>query len=114
MIRQNKLLEGPALRALFDRVVGISIEKKATLGRKMRIDTTVVEAPIRYPTDSGLLEDAVRVMYRNMRRLLDAGIKLPSKLVDVAPSFLAGKGDLIQKAVDSGWTFDQFCKEIVK
>ena len=26
----------------------------------MRIDTTVVEAPIRYPTDSGLLEDAVR------------------------------------------------------
>ena len=86
MIRQNKLLEGPALRALFDRVVGISIEKKATLGRKMRIDTTVVEAPIRYPTDSGLLEDAVRVVYRNMRRLLDAGIKLPSKLVNVARS----------------------------
>lgn len=52
----------------------------------MRIDTTVVEAPIRYPTDSGLLEDAVRVVYRNMRRLLDAGIKLPSKLVDVSRS----------------------------
>jgi IS5 family transposase len=109
MIRQNKLLEGPALRALFDRVVGISVEKKATRGRKMRIDTTVVEAPIRYPTDSGLLEDAVRVVYRNMRRLIDAGIKLPSKLVDVGRSVtrrcneikqaLRKKGDEAREAI---------------
>jgi IS5 family transposase len=109
MIRQSKLLEGPALRALFDRVVGISIENKATLGRKMRIDTTVVEAPIRYPTDSGLLEDAVRVVYRNMRRLLDAGIKLPRKLVDVGRSVtrrcneikqaLRKKGDEAREAI---------------
>ena len=109
MIRQNKLLEGPTLRALFDRVVGISVEQKATKGRKMRIDTTVVEAPIRYPTDSGLLEDAVRVVYRNMRRLLDAGIKLPSKLVDVGRSVtrrcneikqaLRKKGDEAREAI---------------
>ena len=109
MIRQNKLLEGPALRALFDRVVGISVEKKTTRGRRMRIDTTVVEAPIRYPTDSGLLEDAVRVVFRNMRRLLDAGIKLPSKLVDVSRSVtrrcneikqaLRKKGDEAREAI---------------
>lgn len=109
MIRQNKLLEGPALRALFDRIVGISVEKKTTRGRRMRIDTTVVEAPIRYPTDSGLLEDAVRVVYRNMRRLLDAGIKLPSKLVDVSRSVtrrcneikqaLRKKGDEAREAI---------------
>ena len=109
MIRQNKLLEGPALRALFERVVGISVEKKATQGRKMRIDTTVVEAPIRYPTDSGLLEDAVRVVYRNMARLFAAGIKLPSHLVNVSRSVtrrcneikqaLRKKGDEAREAI---------------
>jgi IS5 family transposase len=83
MIRQNQLLEGPALRALFDRVVAVAVEKKVTRGSKMRVDTTVVEAPIHYPTDSGLLEDAVRVVFRNMRRLVEAGIKLPGRLVNV-------------------------------
>lgn len=86
MIRQNKLIDSPALRKLFQRTVDGAIEQKVTRGTKMRIDTTVVEAPIRYPTDSGLLEDAVRVVYRNMKRLLDAGIKLPSKLVNVGRS----------------------------
>jgi IS5 family transposase len=109
MIRQNKLLEGPALRALFDRVVGIAVEKKATSGRKMRIDTTVVEAPIRYPTDSGLLEDAVRVIYRNMRRLLEAGLRISGKLVNVRRSVvrrcneikqaLRKKGDEAREAI---------------
>src|ERR1700737_943184 len=37
MIRQNKLLEAPPLRALFDRVVGISVEKKARRARKLRM-----------------------------------------------------------------------------
>lgn len=38
-------------------------------GQKLRIDTTVVETDIHYPTDSHLLWDAVRVLTRLVKRL---------------------------------------------
>ena len=38
-------------------------------GRKIRVDTTAVEGPIRYPQDSRLLSDSVRVLTRWLRRL---------------------------------------------
>ena len=38
-------------------------------GRKIRVDATSVESDIRYPTDSQLLYDAIRVVTRLMRRL---------------------------------------------
>jgi IS5 family transposase len=38
-------------------------------GRKMRLDTTVVETNIHYPTDSNLLGDGVRVLTRAMERI---------------------------------------------
>jgi IS5 family transposase len=77
LIRLGQLLAGPVLRALFERCVAIAVERKVTRGRKMRVDTTVTEAPIRYPTDSGLCEDAIRVLDRSMRHLEEQGAKLP-------------------------------------
>jgi len=44
------------------RVVEIAQENKIATGRKMRVDTTVVETDIHYPTDSTLLGDGVRVL----------------------------------------------------
>src|SRR5258707_3265481 len=38
-------------------------------GRRLRVDTTVVETNIHYPTDSTLLADGVRVVTRTLRRL---------------------------------------------
>jgi IS5 family transposase len=38
-------------------------------GGKMRVDTTVVESNIHYPTDSGLLNDAARVLTRTMKKI---------------------------------------------
>jgi IS5 family transposase len=49
-------------------------EKKVLRGRKVRVDTTVVEADIHYPTDAQLLADGVRVVMRTVRRLQQAGI----------------------------------------
>jgi IS5 family transposase len=37
-------------------------------GRRFRIDTTVVETNVHYPTDSTLLQDGVRVLTRTMQR----------------------------------------------
>jgi IS5 family transposase len=38
-----------------------------THGRRFRIDTTVVETNVHYPTDSSLLQDGVRVLTRTMQ-----------------------------------------------
>jgi IS5 family transposase len=72
---------GPeVIEKIHKRVVAIAQEKKVVEGRKMRIDTTVVETNIHYPTDSSLLGDGVRVLTRAMKRIAaivgDAGGKL--------------------------------------
>ena len=40
-----------------------------TRGRKLRVDTTVVETNIHYPTDSSLLGDGTRVLTRTMKKI---------------------------------------------
>jgi transposase, IS5 family len=49
-------------------------ERKLLRSRKLRVDTTVVQAPIDYPTDIGLLADSARVVTRSVRRLQAAGV----------------------------------------
>ena len=80
MIRQEALLGPDALARVFQRVTAVAVEEKVTTGRKLRIDTTVVEAPVHYPTDSSLLTDVVRVVRRGLVRLVAAGARLPFAL----------------------------------
>src|SRR3989449_151738 len=86
LVRLGQLLEGDLLRAVLERVVGVAVERRVTRGRRLRVDTTVVEAPIRYPTDSGLCEDGIRVLRRGVRRLVAAGIRLRGGVRDVRRS----------------------------
>ena len=44
-------------------------EKKVIRGRKLRIDTTVIEADIHYPTDTGLLADGAKVITRTVVKI---------------------------------------------
>ena len=61
---------GPAVIAeLHRRLVQLAQEKGMVPGRKMRVDTTVVETNIHYPTDSSLLEDGARVLTRGMKKI---------------------------------------------
>lgn len=61
---------GPAvIEQIHQRVVAIARDKKIVEGRRLRVDTTVVETNIHYPTDSSLLGDAVRVLTRTMKRI---------------------------------------------
>ena len=61
---------GPeAIEKLHRRVVEIAHDNKIATGRKMRVDTTVVETDIHYPTDSTLLGDGVRVLTRIMKKV---------------------------------------------
>ncbi len=57
---------GPeGVERIHDRVVELAKENHIVKGRKMRLDTTVVETNIHYPTDSNLLGDGVRVLIRD-------------------------------------------------
>jgi IS5 family transposase len=51
------------------RLVTLARQQRVIHGRRLRVDTTVVETTIHYPTDSGLLADGVRVLTRTMKRL---------------------------------------------
>ena len=86
LVRLGQLLDGAVLRELFDRVVAQARAHDVTRGRKLRIDTTVVEAAIRYPTDSGLCEDSIRVLSRAMRVVAAAGVSVPVRLRNVRRS----------------------------
>ena len=69
MGRLGRQLGPEVIRDLNQRVVQIAIENKATEGKKLRVDTTVVETNIHYPTDSTLLGDGVRVLTRVMKKV---------------------------------------------
>jgi IS5 family transposase len=66
--RWSQTIRPETLHALNDRVVELARQAKVTQGRKLRIDGTVVETSIHYPTDSSLLADGVRVLGRVIRR----------------------------------------------
>lgn len=72
MGRLGQALGPEVVQAVHKRLVGIAVEKKVVAGRKLRVDTTVVETNIHYPTDSSLLGDGVRVLTRTMHRLSTA------------------------------------------
>jgi len=57
------------VRVVHDAIVRQAVEEKIIRGRKMRLDTTVNESNIHYPTDTGLLSDGVRVISRTVRKI---------------------------------------------
>jgi IS5 family transposase len=57
------------VKALNDALVLKLKESKVVRGKKLRVDTTVVESDIHYPTDTGLLNDGIRVITRTVTRL---------------------------------------------
>lgn len=74
---------GPqVLKQIHERIVKISRDKGVTAGRRMRLDTTVVETNIHHPTDSTLLGDGVRVLSRIMRKITEITGSIGAKLRD--------------------------------
>ena len=63
-------------------MVAIAQEKEIVSGRRMRVDTTVVETNIHYPTDASLLGDGVRVLTRAMKRVTKLAGAAGAKLRD--------------------------------
>ncbi len=74
---------GPqVVKQIHERMVKIAQHKGVMDGRRMRVDTTVVETNIHYPTDSSLLGDGVRVLTRTMKRIAKIAGATGAKLRD--------------------------------
>jgi IS5 family transposase len=82
LVRLGQAVGPEAIRELHDRLVAIAQERKIIQGCKMRVDTTVVESNIHYPTDSGLLNDGARVLTRTMKRIEQKTGGLKKKIRD--------------------------------
>jgi len=67
--RQARALGPEVIKQIHQRVVELAVENKIVQGRKMRVDTTVVETNIHFPTDSSLLDDGNRVLTRLMKKV---------------------------------------------
>ena len=69
LIRLAGLLDASVLKDVLARLVALGRERRVVRGRRLRVDTTVVETNIHYPTDATLLADGVRVLTRGLRRI---------------------------------------------
>jgi transposase, IS5 family len=86
--RQARALGPDVIKQIHQRIVEMAVENKVVQGRRMRVDTTVVETNIHYPTDSTLLGDGTRVLTRLMKKVTSiagaAGTKLRDRMRTVS------------------------------
>jgi len=81
LIRLAAVLEADVLKRMLARLVQVAVELGLVRGTKLRVDTTVVETNVHYPTDSTLLADGVRVLTRAMRQM---GVRFRDRTRSVA------------------------------
>jgi len=80
--RQALALGPEVIEEIHQRVVEMAVENNVVQGRKMRVDTTVVETNIHYPTDSSLLGDGNRVLIRLMQKVTALAGSVGTKMRD--------------------------------
>lgn len=81
LIRLSRVMGPDVLKRMLARVVELGVELKLVRGTKLRVDTTVVETNVHYPTDSTLLADGVRVLTRTMKKM---GVRFRDRTRSVA------------------------------
>lgn len=84
LLRWAMLIQPQTLQTLLDHVVALARQLQVTRGRKLRVDSTVVQSTIHHPTDSSLLVDSVRTLGRLIRRARPA---VAARLAGVRDAF---------------------------
>jgi IS5 family transposase len=88
----ERVIQPGTLHSINDRVITLAHEYRLTRGYRLRVDPSVTESNIHYPTDSSLLVDGVRVLSRWLKR---ARPHLPATL-DVA-TLCRGRGRSVRR-----------------
>ena len=81
-MKLTKRLGPELLEELNGGLLALAVERKVLRSRRLRVDTTVVEADIRSPTDSGLCAHAVSRLTRLAKRIEATGLAPKSRLRD--------------------------------
>lgn len=65
---QNQLscINEETIKAINDQIMKEARIRKLTKGKKMRVDSTVTESNIHYPTDASLISDSVRIITKTL------------------------------------------------
>ena len=111
MGRWGVALVGDVIKQIHTRMVTVAQSHGLTEGRRMRVDTTVVETNIHHPTNSSLLGDGVRVLIRTMKKITqivgEAGTKLRDRsrsvklrVLDIARAARSKAGDSIGRMIN--------------
>jgi len=82
LARLGQAIGPEVIGKLHGRLMELAREWDVVQGRKMRVDTTVVETNIHYPTDSSLLGDGARVLTRTMKKVEKATGGLKKRIRD--------------------------------
>ena len=90
------------IKQVHERLVKIANDQGVVVGRRMRVDTTVVETNIHYPTDSSLLGDGVRVLTRVMKKITKIAGEVGTKLRDRSRSVKLRMLDIARAARAKG------------
>ena len=82
LARLAQALGPEVIEKIHARIVALAQDRGVVSGRRMRVDTTVVETNIHYPTDSSLMGDGVRVLTRLMKKVTEMAGKAGTRLRD--------------------------------
>lgn len=82
LMKLTKRLGPELVEELNAELLSLAVERKVLRSRRLRVDTTIVEADIRSPTDSGLCAHAVSRLTRLAKRVKAAGLAPRSRLRD--------------------------------
>jgi IS5 family transposase len=82
LMKLTKRLGPELVEELNDGLLALAVERKVLRSRRLRVDTTLVEADIRSPTDSGLCAHAVSRLTRLAKRIKASGVAPKTRLRD--------------------------------
>jgi transposase, IS5 family len=82
LIKLTKRLGPELLEELNQEVLSLAVERKVLRSRRLRVDSTLIEADIRSPTDSGLCAHAVSRLTRLAKRIQAAGLAPKTRVRD--------------------------------
>lgn len=97
LIRWANLIGPDTIAELNERLVELARSLKVTRGRKLRVDSTVVETNIHHPADSAILGDGVRVLSRLLRKAKAALGEVSSLSKEVFRSSMRSVRRLVQQ-----------------
>src|ERR671931_208966 len=82
LIKLTKRLGPEPLEELNGELLALAVERRVLRSRRLRVDTTLVEADIRSPTDSGLCAHAVSRLASLARRVKATGAASKARVRD--------------------------------